>query len=94
MEQIVARLPTDECYFWATQAGAEVDLLTPLGGKPVGFEFKVSDAPRLTKSMTIAMQDLGLERLLVVAPVARPYALAPRIDVVPLAEALQAASGR
>jgi hypothetical protein len=44
--------------------------------------------------MTIAMQDLGLERLLVVAPVARPYALAPRIDVVPLAEALQAASGR
>ena len=94
MEQIIARLPTDECYFWSTQSGAEVDLLALLGGKAVGFEFKVSDAPRLTKSMTIAKQDLELERLLVVAPVARPYALAPRIDVVPLSEAVQIASGR
>jgi predicted AAA+ superfamily ATPase len=92
MEQIVDRLPTSECYFWSTQSGAEVDLLTTLGGKPLGFEFKVADAPRLTKSMTIARQDLDLQRLLVVAPVARPYSLAPRIDVVPLAEAIQIAS--
>jgi predicted AAA+ superfamily ATPase len=92
MEQIVARLPTSECYFWSTQSGAEVDLLTTLGGKPLGFEFKVADAPRLTKSMTIAKQDLDLQRLLVVAPVARPYSLAPRIDVVPLTEAIQIAS--
>jgi predicted AAA+ superfamily ATPase len=92
MEQIVDRLPTSECYFWSTQSGAEVDLLTTLGGKPLGFEFKVADAPRLTKSMTIAKQDLDLQRLLVVAPVARPYSLAPRIDVVPLAEAIQIAS--
>ena len=94
MEQIVARLPTNECYFWATQSGAEVDLLAALGGKLVGFEFKVSDAPRLTKSMTIAKQDLALERMLVVAPVDCAYSLAPRIDVVPLAEAVEVASGR
>jgi predicted AAA+ superfamily ATPase len=91
LEQIVARLPTSECYFWSTQSGAEVDLLTTLGGKAFGFEFKVADAPRLTKSMTIAKQDLDLQRLLVVAPVARPYSLAPRIDVVPLAEAIHVA---
>jgi predicted AAA+ superfamily ATPase len=91
MEQIIAHLPKGECYFWSTQSGAEVDLLAMPGGKKVGFEFKVSDAPRLTKSMTIAMQDLELHRLLVVAPVARRYALAPKVDVVPLTEAIHIA---
>jgi predicted AAA+ superfamily ATPase len=88
MEQVIARLPAGECHFWATQSGAELDLLATIGGRPVGFEFKVSEAPSLTRSMTIARSDLGLDRLLVVAPVARGYPLAERIDVVPLAEAV------
>lgn len=92
MEQIIAHAARSECYFWSTQSGAEVDLLTTRGGNAVGFEFKVADAPRLTKSMTIAKQNLDLQRLFVVAPVARPYSLAPGIDVVPLAEAINAAS--
>ena len=88
LEQIAAELPAGAAYFWATQAGAELDLLATVGGQPVGFEFKVSDAPRLTRSMRIAQQDLSLARLLVVAPVARSYPLAAGIDVLPLAEAV------
>ena len=93
MEQIIARLPHDDCHFWATQSGAELDLLTTISGRRVGFEFKVGDAPKLTRSMAVARQDLELDRLFVVAPVAKPYTLAAGIDVVPLADAIDAASG-
>ncbi|MEX0671196.1 MAG: ATP-binding protein [Pirellulales bacterium] len=88
MEQIIACLPYDDCSFWATQSGAEVDLLTTLGGRRVGFEFKVADAPKLTRSMLVAQQDLGLDRLFVVAPVAKSYTLRAGIEVVPLADAI------
>lgn len=90
MEQILARLPPTECHFWATQSGAELDLLTTIAGKPTGFEFKVSDAPKLTRSMSIACHDLGLDRLFVVSPIERGYPLADRIDVVSLEAAIEA----
>jgi predicted AAA+ superfamily ATPase len=93
MEQIIARLPHGDWHFWATQAGAELDLLVTIGGRRVGFEFKVSDAPTRTRSMLVAREDLGLDRLFVVAPVSRAYALSPGIDVVPLAGALDAVAG-
>jgi len=73
-----------DAYFWATHGGAEVDLLVPRGGKRYGFEFKFDDAPGTTKSMRIAMADLRLERLFVVFPGDRPYALDEKIDAVPL----------
>jgi predicted AAA+ superfamily ATPase len=88
MEQILARLPHGECHFWATQSGAELDLLTTIDGRPTGFEFKVSDAPKLTRSMSIACDDLGLHRLFVVAPIERGYRLTDRIEVVSLEAAM------
>jgi len=46
----------DECYFWATQAGAELDLLVVRGERRMGFEFKRTMAPQVTKSMHICPQ--------------------------------------
>jgi len=74
-------------------AGAELDLLTTIGGHRVGFEYKVGDALKRTRSMAITRQDLNLDRLFVVAPVAKPYTLTTGIDVVPLADAIDAVSG-
>ena len=37
--------------------GAELDLMTTKSGKRFGFEFKYSDAPRLTRSMRISIED-------------------------------------
>jgi len=74
----------DEAYFWATHAGAELNLLLIKDGHRVGVEFKRSDAPRLTPSMTTALQDLALEKLYVVYPGLRRYLLADRVEVVPL----------
>jgi len=66
--QVVERLgvPRDACYFWATQAGAELDLLVIHGGRRMGFEFKRTVAPQVTKSMHIARGDLQLSSLDVV----------------------------
>ena len=66
--QVVERLGAsrDECYFWGTQAGAELDLLVVRGARRLGFEFKRTVAPQVTKSMHIARKDLRLSSLDVV----------------------------
>ena len=72
-------------------AGAKLDLLMLKDGSRVGVEFKRADAPTLTPSMRIAMPDLGLQALYVVYPGSRRYALAEKIEVVPLQALLPAA---
>ena len=56
----------DECYFWGTYAGAELDLLVVRGKLRLGFEIKRTDTPVLTPSMRHALHDLKLDRLWVV----------------------------
>lgn len=74
----------DNCYFWATHQQAEIDLLVMHQGNRLGFEFKYSDAPKLTKSMQIACVDLKLDSLLVIYPGDRVYNLTDTIKVMPL----------
>lgn len=89
IEQAILRAGSRHACYWATQAGAELDLLLSRGGQRIGVEVKYADAPRLTKSMTVAMADLGLHRLCVVHPGAARYALAPGVEAMGL-EALLA----
>ena len=57
-----------------------------MSGRRYGIEVKFQDAPRLTHSMRIALEDPGLRRLAVLYPGDRRYTLERRVDVVPLAE--------
>lgn len=84
LEEVARRLGArpDECWFWATHQGAELDLLVVRGRRRLGFEFKRSSAPFLTPSMRIAMQDLRLDELVVVHAGAHGYSLAPRVRAV------------
>jgi predicted AAA+ superfamily ATPase len=86
VEEILKAAQPDEAYHWSTHQGAELDLLLFKGGRRVGVECKRQDAPRLTPSMGIAVQDLKLDRLIVAYPGSRRYTLAERIDVIPLGE--------
>ncbi len=61
-------------------------------GRRIGVEFKRADAPQLTPSMRIAMQDLALDALYVVYPGERRYGLAERVEAVPLSAVLPMAS--
>jgi len=85
LEQVLHRARPVEAYFWATHQGAELDLLMFKHGRRVGVEIKRADAPSLTPSMRIALQDLRLDRLLVIYPSDKPYRLAPNVEVVPAA---------
>jgi predicted AAA+ superfamily ATPase len=66
--QVIRRLRAwnEECFFWATQAGAELDLLVVHGSRRLGFEFKRTDSPRVTASMRSAIETLDLSSLTVV----------------------------
>ncbi len=83
IEQVIASMQTRDAYYWATQSGAELDLMVFSKGKRYGFEIKYADAPSTTKSMHIALEDLALEHLWVVYPGTETHQLNARITVVP-----------
>lgn len=90
LEQTLQIAAPDEAWFWATHAGAELDLLMFKHGRRIGVEFKRMDAPRLTPSMRTASADLRLDALYVVYPGDRRYRLADSIEAVPLQALLPA----
>ena len=83
IEQVLAVEPFDEAWFWATHQGAEIDLLLRRGDRLLGVECKRADAPRLTPSIRIALDDLGLERVVVIYPGAKRYPLGASVEAVP-----------
>ncbi len=74
----------EDFYFWGTHGGAKLDLLLFKNGKRYGFEFKCNDAPRMTKSIKIAQQDLNLEKVLIIYPGIKSYPLDHNTFVIPL----------
>ena len=84
IEEVLRVVEPEEFYFWGTHGGAEIDLVLRKNGKMVGVECKRVDAPRLTPSIRAALSDLGLERITVIYPGKRKYALTERVEVVPL----------
>ncbi len=86
LEQILAHLRPDETYFWQTQAGAELDLLALADGKRLGFEMKLTESPRITKSMRIAMNDLRLDHLFVIHSGGLRFAIDDCITALPAME--------
>lgn len=85
VEQVIATEPHDDAAFWSTYQGAEMDLVLRRGRHLYGVECKRTDAPRMTPSIRIAMEDLGLSRVAVVYPGERRYPIADRVEAVPFA---------
>ncbi len=87
LEQVVRQLRArpEECYFWSVHGGPELDLLVVRGQERRGYEFKRTDAPRVTKSMTSIRRLLSLSRIDVVH-VGR--------DTYPMADGVRAVAGR
>ena len=83
LEQVIKHMEVenDDCYFWATQGGAELDLMILKNSKKLGFEIKYTDSPKITKSMRIAIEDLGLDNLTIVIPGKEKFKLEKNIEV-------------
>lgn len=86
IEQILMTEPHDEAYFWATHQGAEIDLILRRGNRLLGVECKRTDAPGMTPSIRIALEDLGLKRVAIIYPGNKRFSLAKKVEVVPLEE--------
>ena len=85
IEQVFTAESHDEARFWATQQDAEIDLILRRGDRLLGVECKRADAPRMTQSIRIAIEDLRLERVAIVYPGSKRFAVAERVEAVPLA---------
>ena len=84
VEEILSVFAPEEVYFWATHNGAVLDLLLVKDGRRIGVECKRQDAPRMTRSMRIALEDLALDHLYIVYPGCKTYALGEKVTVTPL----------
>lgn len=90
LEEVIKalNLRSEECYFWATHQLAELDLFICYEGRRLGFEFKCTDQPKVTKSMISARDSLTLEHLFIVTPIEETFKLDEHITVLALKDCL------
>ena len=81
----ILSVPWEDCYYWATHQGAELDLLVIKDGRRIGVEFKLTSAPKMTRSMHSALSDLKLDRIFVIFPGQDRFPLHERVEAVGLA---------
>jgi hypothetical protein len=84
IEQVLMVEPHEEVFFWSTHQGAEIDLILRRGGKLLGVECKRTDSPRMTPSIRIALEDVGLARVAVLYPGTKRFPVSERVEAVPV----------
>lgn len=91
IEQIIRCLKAEreECFFWATHTGAELDLLFVRGSNRVGFEIKLTSSPSISSSMRSAISTLKLNRLNIVHAGDNTYSLGHKIQAIAFKDILK-----
>lgn len=79
---------SEEAFYWATYSGAELDLLIIRGNKRLGFEFKRTTSPSLTRSIQVAISDLNLTKAYVIHSGSESYPLSDKVTALCLADLL------
>lgn len=94
LAELVDRLGArpEECFFWATHAGAELDLLVVRGTQRLGFEIKRTTAPTVTKSMRAARDSLRLDEVCLVHAGEHSFPLEPGFRACAFSDASSSAA--
>ena len=79
------KVEPSEAYFWATHAGAELDLLVFINGQPIGFEIKLTTSPKMTPSINNSLTDLKLDRLFVIHAGDHEFQIHEKVNAIPMA---------
>ena len=79
------KVEPSEAYFWATHAGAELDLLVFINGQPIGFEIKRTTSPKMTLSINNSLTDLKLDRLFVIHAGDHEFQIHEKVNAIPMA---------
>ena len=74
----------DECYFWATQSNAKLDLLIVKNGKRIGYNIQYAGVPKMSRALTVALDDLKLDFMTVIYPGEEEIALYGPVRAVSL----------
>ena len=84
LETVIEQLGLSEerTFFWSVHSGAELDLLVTRGRSRIGIEIKRTTAPKVTRSMRTAAEDLDLAETVVIHAGAESYRLARNIRAV------------
>ena len=84
LESVIEQLglSNEQAFFWAVHTGAELDLLVPRGRHRVGIEIKRTAAPKVTRSMRTAIDDLNLQEVVVIHAGRESYRLAAKVRTV------------
>jgi len=83
-EQVLTAESHDEAFFWSTHQGAEIDLILRRGDKLLSVECKRTDSPRLTPSIRIALEDVGLSRVAVLYPGTKRFPITDKVQAIPV----------
>ncbi|MFC1657073.1 ATP-binding protein [Candidatus Moduliflexota bacterium] len=88
LNEVIRRLGArrQECFFWATHGGAELDLFVLRGSTRLGVEIKRTSSPQFTPSMRSALADLSLGKLLVIHAGQNSFPLARKVRAVAFGE--------
>ncbi|RMD93139.1 MAG: ATP-binding protein [Calditrichaeota bacterium] len=90
IEQIKQIVPQEiDLYYYRTQNGTESDLVLVRGHTPLAcIEIKYTTAPKLSKGLQIAIQDLGTPRNFIILPRGESYPLSKNVNACGLARFL------
>ncbi|MEQ9300023.1 MAG: ATP-binding protein [Cyclobacteriaceae bacterium] len=86
IEQILQLLPAPYLsYFYRTHQGTECHLVITKGDQPIiSVEVKYTAAPKMTKSFTTAIDDLGTKNNFIIVPREEDFPLTDNVQVVGL----------
>jgi predicted AAA+ superfamily ATPase len=77
--------------FYRTHQGAEIDLLITRSDEPyISCEIKLTNAPKISKGMNIAIGDVGTERNYIITHSSDRYPISENIEVIPVKTFLEA----
>jgi predicted AAA+ superfamily ATPase len=86
IENVITAMPGWEPFFYRTAAGAEIDLLLVRGRRKLAIECKSSAAPKISRGFWSSIEELGIEKAWVIAPVKDSYPIADNVMVSPLSD--------
>lgn len=91
LEEVISVLQAEpqDCFFWSTYAGAEIDLLIHSPKGLNAFEFKFSSTPKMTRSISEAISSLNLDHVTIIVPSKANYPLNEKVSVMGLRDFLE-----
>jgi uncharacterized protein len=90
IEQILGTLPGNvNAAFYRTATGVEVDLIITASKRRFAVEVKHTSAPRLSKGLRVAMQDIECDQVYIVTAGDERYPLSDSVEAIPVGSFLR-----